>query len=243
MSNIIKGLLVLFFCTTFLYAQNNKEVSSEELKIINNLKLIKDAHIKVKKALDLGSIYILDTLIEEQHQQELFLTKDKKVLITGKAMDSSTGEYLTIPVDLSKIIGKEAFTYGSGTDEYILFTDPECPYCKKFEAYFPKIEKNVKIRIFFYPLSFHANARELSLYYMSKKTKEEKIKAMLNVTATSEEFKNRKYTNKEYENLEKQLDEQLVIAQALGIQATPTLYNIKGKKVSWIEVLYKYNIK
>ncbi|RXK00506.1 thiol:disulfide interchange protein [Arcobacter sp. CECT 8986] len=243
MSNTIKSLLVLFFCTTFLYAQNNKEVSSEELKAINNLQLMKDARISVKKALDLGSIYILDTLIEGEHQQELFLTKDKKVLITGKAMNSTTGEYLSIPVDFSKIIGKEALTYGSGSDEYILFTDPECPYCKKFEAYFPKIEKNVKIRVFFYPLSFHANARELSLYYMSKKTNKDKIKAMLNVSANSEEFKNRKYADKEYKKLEEELNSQLVIAESLGIQATPTLYSIKGNKVSWIEVLYKYNVK
>ncbi|MFY9075170.1 thioredoxin fold domain-containing protein [Malaciobacter mytili] len=242
MLNIIKKSFLIFLFIGSLFAQEAKEVSKEELSTISKLELIQKANIQVKKAFDYGSIYILATVIQGA-PQELFLTKDKKVLLAGNAMNANTGEPFTIPADLSKVVGKEALIYGSGKDEYILFTDPECPYCKQFESYFPQIEKNVKIRVFFYPLSFHENAKDLSLYYMSKKTNEEKINAMLNVTATSKEFIQRKIDEKTLANLEQSLEEQMVIAEELNVRGTPTLYNIKGKKISWVELLYKNGIK
>jgi len=205
------------------------------------LNLLQKADIKVSKAFDMDSIYILDSIIQGK-PQELFLTKDKKVLIAGNVMDVNSGDAITLPVDLSNTIGKEALTYGSGKDEYVLFTDPECPYCKKLESFFPKLEKHVKIRVFFFPLSFHNNARDLSIYFMSKKTNEEKIKAMLNTNADSKEFKNRKISKDELAKLEKSLEEQMIIAQKLNIRGTPTLFNKDGKKLVWVELLKKYNI-
>ncbi|WP_404317146.1 thioredoxin fold domain-containing protein [Malaciobacter canalis] len=241
MTKILKLSLLVFSFLSVLNAYEPKEVTKEEIKQINNLNLLQKADIKVSKAFDMGSIYILDSIIQGK-PQELFLTKDKKVLIAGNVMDVNSGDAITLPVDLSNTIGKEALTYGSGKDEYILFTDPECPYCKKLESFFPKLEKHVKIRVFFFPLSFHNNARDLSIYFMSKNTNEEKIKAMLNTNADSKEFKNRKISKDELAKLEKSLEEQMIIAQKLNIRGTPTLFNKDGKKIVWVELLKKYNI-
>ncbi|PPK61530.1 thiol:disulfide interchange protein DsbC [Malaciobacter marinus] len=241
MTKILKLSLLVFSFLSVLNAYEPKEVTKEEIKQINNLNLLQKADIKVNKAFDMGSIYILDSIIQGK-PQELFLTKDKKVLIAGNVMDVNSGDAITLPVDLSNTIGKEALTYGSGKDEYILFTDPECPYCKKLESFFPKLEKHVKIRVFFFPLSFHNNARDLSIYFMSKNTNEEKIKAMLNTNADSKEFKNRKISKDELAKLEKSLEEQMIIAQKLNIRGTPTLFNKDGKKIVWVELLKKYNI-
>ncbi len=241
MTKILKLSLLVFSFLSVLNAYEPKEVTKEEIKQINNLNLLQKADIKVSKAFDMDSIYILDSIIQGK-PQELFLTKDKKVLIAGNVMDVNSGDAITLPVDLSNTIGKEALTYGSGKDEYVLFTDPECPYCKKLESFFPKLEKHVKIRVFFFPLSFHNNARDLSIYFMSKKTNEEKIKAMLNTNADSKEFKNRKISKDELAKLEKSLEEQMIIAQKLNIRGTPTLFNKDGKKLVWVELLKKYNI-
>lgn len=241
MTKILKLSLLVFSFLSVLNAYEPKEVTKEEIKQINNLNLLQKADIKVSKAFDMGSLYILDSIIQGK-PQELFLTKDKKVLIAGNVMDVNSGDAITLPVDLSNTIGKEALTYGSGKDKYVLFTDPECPYCKKLESFFPKLEKHVKIRVFFFPLSFHNNARDLSIYFMSKKTNEEKIKAMLNTNADSKEFKNRKISKDELAKLEKSLEEQMIIAQKLNIRGTPTLFNKDGKKIVWVELLKKYNI-
>ncbi|AXH09606.1 thiol:disulfide interchange protein [Malaciobacter halophilus] len=242
MLNIIKKSFTVLLFLTVLNAQEIKEISKSEIEQINKLNLIKKAEIKVTKAFDMGNIFVLDSIIQGK-PQELFLTKDKKLLIAGNVMNVNSGEPITLPVDLSHTLGKEALTYGNGKDEYILFTDPECQYCKKFEAFFPKLEKHVKIRVFFFPLSFHNNARDLSIYFMSKKTNKEKIKAMLNTNADSKEFKNREISKEKLAKLEKSLEEQMIIARNLNVRGTPTLFDSNGKKIIWIELLRKYNIQ
>lgn len=241
MTNILKKAFLVLFFITALNAQAAKELSSSKVQEIQKVELLTKANIKVEKAFDIGSMYILVTSIQGK-SQELFLTKDKKILIAGNVMNAKTGEPITAPVDLSFLKGKEALTYGTGKDEYYLFTDPECPYCKKFEGYFPQIEKQVKIKIFFFPLSFHENAKDLSIYYMSKKTNAEKIKAMFNVNAKSDEFINRKIGKEEYAKLEKKLDIQVGVAEELGVRGTPTLYSPSGKKLVWVSLLKKYGV-
>ena len=189
MFQIAKKLLLALAITTSLSAV--EELSQNEITEIEQLELFKRAQIKVTKAYDMGNLYAL-IINARGNADQVFLTKDKKSLITGDVIDTSDGSKITPPTDLTGVRGKEAFIYGSGTEEYFLFTDPECPYCKKFESYFPKIEKNVKIRVFYYPLDFHKNAKDMSLYVMSKKTLAEKTKTMLNISLEDEGFKNRK---------------------------------------------------
>ncbi|MGB5792481.1 thioredoxin fold domain-containing protein [Poseidonibacter sp.] len=240
MFKMAKKILLALALITSLNA--NEELSKNEIKQIEQLELFQRANIKVSKAYDVGSLYLLDIVVQGNNDQ-VFLTKDKKNLIPGDVINTATGEKVAIPADVASIRGKEAFVFGSGTDEYFLFTDPECPYCKKFEAYFPQIEKNVKIRVFFYPLSFHKNAKDLSIYVMSKKTKAEKIKTMLSVDVNNESYKNRKYAKGEYEKLEKELAEQMDVASNLKVQGTPAVFDKDGKKVVWVNLLAKYGIQ
>jgi thiol:disulfide interchange protein DsbC len=218
------------------------EVSKNEIMQMEKLELLKRAEIKITKAYDQGSLYLLNIKVRGK-ADEVYLTKDKKLLIAGDVIDTATGMKVSVPADLSGVIGKEAFTYGTGTDEYVLFTDPECPYCKKFESYFPQIADKVKIRVFFYPLEFHKNAKDLSVYILSKKTNEEKIKAMFEANVELEDFKNRKISDKDSAKLEAQLNEQIKISQDLNVQGTPTMFDAKGNPVVWVTLLQKYGIE
>jgi len=242
MTNLFKGAFLVVFLTTLLNAQQPKEVTNNELQEIKSLGLLQKANIEVKKAFDIGNLFILDASFQGK-PQELFLTKDKNIIIAGNVMDANTGEGISLPMDISITKGKEAFTFGSGKDEYILFTDLECPYCKKFEGYFPQLEKHVKIRVFFYPLSFHENARDLSLYVMGQKTPQKMIETYLSVSAQSPEFINRKIDKNNEAKLEIKLQDQMQIAQKLNIAGTPTLIDKNGKKIVWVKLLEKYNIQ
>ncbi len=202
MIQMVKKLLLVLLVGTSLNAATL--LSQNEIKKIEELELFKRAQISVKKAYDVEDFYLLKVVIQG-NSDELYLTKDKKNLIAGEIINTQTGAKLEVPADVSGLAGKEALTFGSGSDEYFLFTDPECPYCKKFESYFPQIEKNVKIRVFFYPLDFHKNAKDMSMYVMSKKTNAEKIKAMLSININDEDYKNRNYSNKELAELETSL--------------------------------------
>ncbi len=222
-----------------LFAQS--ELSKSDIKKMEELNIFKKSGISITKGIDADSLYILN--IKAQNAVDtIYLSKDKKYLISGDVLDVNNGMPLSMPVDVSILKGKEAFTFGTGSDEYILFTDPECPYCRKFESYFPQIEDKVKIRVFYYPLDFHKNAYDLSLYVMSQKTPQDKVNAMLNVTAKDDKFKNHKFKAGEKEKLTKKLDENIELALQMGVQGTPAMFDPKGNKIVWVNILKKYGI-
>jgi thiol:disulfide interchange protein DsbC len=217
-------------------------VSKNEIALMEQLELLKRAQIKITKAYDIGSLYILNITVQG-NADEIYLTKDKKLILSGDVIDASNGMKITAPADLTGVKGKEAFTYGKGTEEYFLFTDPECPYCKKFESYLPQIEDKVKIRVFYFPLESHENAKDLSLYIMNQKTSSQKVEAMFSASENLELAKNAKYSQAELAKLEKSLEEQIQIGMKLNVQGTPTIFDKDGKSVVWVNLLEKFGIE
>lgn len=242
MFNFAKKVILSSLLLGVSLSANYTEVSNNEIAQMEQLELFKRAQIKITKAYDAGSVYIL--LINVQgNKDEIYLTKDKKLVLAGDAIDPSTGMKISAPVDVAPIRGKEAFVYGKGNEEYFLFTDPECKYCKMLESYLPKIQDKVKIRIFYYPLDSHTNAKDLSLYILSQKTTEKKIAAMFDSTTNIEKIKSIKYSQAEQEKLEKQLEEQMQIGMNLNVQGTPTLFDKDGKNIIWVDLLNKFGIE
>ncbi|WP_428025627.1 DsbC family protein [Arcobacter sp.] len=225
-----------------LNASASNELSKKQISEIEKLPIFTGSGMKVLKAFEDDQFYLLRVNIQE-NIQELALTNDKKHLIAGKIYNANTGEEMTIPNDVSILEGKEALTYGTGKDVYYLFTDPECPYCKKFESYFENIKNDVKLKIFFFPLSFHKNAIPLTRFILDKKNNNDRVKALLNVTVDSEEFKNKKFTAAQEESLDKLIDANMKLAEELGVRGTPALYDIDGKSLSWVTVLQRYGVE
>ena len=67
---------------------------------------------------------------------------------------------------------KDSFTmtFNKGSQnnyEFVIFTDPMCPYCKKLEKFLST--KDTTIHINFFPLDFHKGAKEISLKILSTK--------------------------------------------------------------------------
>lgn len=239
MLKILKSLFIALALVSFANAAT--KISENEKNSIEALTLFKGAQVKITQGYDAGSLYVLNVTVQG-NPDKIFLTKDKKYLLSGQAVSTTDGQALEVPIDISITKAKEAFTFGTGKDEYVLFTDPECPYCKKFESYFEQIEDKVKIRVFFFPLQSHANAEDISLYIMSQKSYEDKKKAMTTVTKDTPAFVNRKIDAKDLEKLKASLDEQMNVANKLGIRGTPSVFDAKGNKVSWVEMLQGYGI-
>ena len=242
MFDFTKKVLISSLLFTCALNAANKEVSKNEIAQMEQLELLKRAQIKITKAYDIGSLYILNITVQG-NPDEIYLTKDKKLILSGDVIDASNGMKITAPADLTGVKGKEAFTYGKGSEEYFLFTDPECPYCKKFESYLPQIEDKVKIRVFYFPLESHENAKDLSLYIMNQKTSSEKAEAMFSASENLDKAKNAKYTQAELAKLEKSLEEQIQIGMKLNVQGTPTIFDKDGKSVVWVNLLEKFGIE
>ncbi len=237
-----KSLLTVSAMAMFLNASST-QLNQETINNFKELELFKRVNIDIVNGHDLGSLYYL-TIKVQGNPNTVYLTKDKKYLISGDVINTASGKKLVAPVDLSILEdGKEALTFGTGSNELVLFTDPECPYCKKFESYFKQIEDKVKIKVFFFPLDFHKNAKDISAYVMSKDTNEAKIEAMLNTTKDSEDFKNREIPTEKLNELYASIDEQMKLGIQLGVQGTPALFDKEGNAVSWTELLANYGIQ
>ncbi|MCM0082554.1 thioredoxin fold domain-containing protein [Geomonas sp. Red32] len=65
----------------------------------------------------------------------------------------------------------KAVKVGSGKIMVIEFTDPDCPHCRKAEAYFQG-KPQVTRYIFFLPLAIHPGAKEKVQYILSAKDRE-----------------------------------------------------------------------
>lgn len=244
MFSLTKKIVIILLLIGTVFASDIKELAKNDISKIEQLEIFKKANIKILKAYDIGSLYILSINVQG-NKDEVYLTKDKKYIISGAVVNVSNQMQVSAPVDLAITKNKEGFVYGNGKDEYVLFTDPECPYCKKFESYLPQIKDKVKIRVFFYPLEFHENAHDLSLYILSKKTTSQKIEALyeFNIGDNLDKVKNAKYSKSELDKLEKQLNEQINIATTLNIQGTPALFDKNGNSIIWVNMLEKYGIE
>ena len=243
MLKVTKTVLLLLFALSLSLQAKPKELSSSEIKQIEQLEIFKKAHIKVNKAYEMDSLYLLDVVVQG-NKDEIFLTKDKKYIISGAVINTSNSLQVKIPLDLSILKGKEALVYGEGKDEYVLFTDLECPYCKKFESYLPMLKDKIKVKVFFFPLDFHPNAADMSIYVLSKKSNQERIDAMFDLKIGSDlsKVKNAKYNKAEWDKLSKKLDEQLELGAKLNVQGTPAIFDSEGNSIVWVNLLEKYGI-
>jgi len=123
------------------------------------------------------------------------------------------------------------FGKGSTQYEFVIFTDPECPYCHKAEDTFK--EKDVTVYVNFLPLDFHKNAKAWSLDILSSK----------NPKQTASDIKNGKFAKITHtKEAISQLAKMEEIAKELKITGTPRLYVIDKKLGKVVDVINGANI-
>ncbi len=207
--------------------------------IFNSVKMLAQPHIKIAKAYDHGVIYEVSLEVQSPRGAQFttaYVTKDKKVVLLGEALDAATGETIRRPLDMTDIRANADVIYGSGSKEYIVFTDPECPYCVKFERMWPSIEKKVKLYVFFMPLSNHRNATQMSYYVMKQKDHPTKAKALLDMAHGDKQYERLTMTQQIHELFAKKIQENQSLANEFGARGTPAVFDNKGNPVAWPEL-------
>lgn len=196
-------------------------------------------HINITKAYEHKDIYELKIEISTQRGTQYtsaFLTKDKKVILFGDAIDAATGESIKRPLDMTNIRKDADLVFGTGEKEYIVFTDPECPYCVKFEKMWPALETKVKLYIYFMPLSNHRNATQMSFHVMKQKDHASKTKAILDMANGDRSFERLTMTQQIHDLFSKKIRENQTLANEFGVQGTPAVFDTKGENVNWTEL-------
>jgi len=98
-----------------------------------------------------------------------------------------------------------------------VFTDPECPYCKKFEKELAKL-KGVKVYSFLFPLSFHKDAKRwASAIWCSK----DQHKMMTDIMVND--------ADPAAGTCKTPVEDVIALAGKLGISGTPTLISGDGR--------------
>lgn len=158
-----KTLSLLLTLSLSVFA--NVQLTKKELGEFKKFPLISAANIELRSGEKIeGNLYHLEGI---QNKSKISLFTDKKTIIVGQGFNIETGTEYKFPIKLDDVKAKEAFTVGTGKDEYYLFTDPECPFCKQYDKLLPLIKDNFKMHIILYPLSIHLASEGMSEYIYS----------------------------------------------------------------------------
>lgn len=105
-----------------------------------------------------------------QGSQVIYTDADAHYLMEGALVDTVTKRNLTeekvqelTRVDFNSLPFKQAIKIvrGDGSRKLAVFSDPDCPFCKKLEPELAKLD-NVTLYIFEYPLPMHTDAARKS---------------------------------------------------------------------------------
>lgn len=153
----------------------------------------------------------------------LYIDFSKSYIISGSVVRLGSGENVTRElynkynkVDLSTIPLGDALLMGKrdAPTKIVVFTDPQCPYCKKLHGEIKKVVKtnpDISFYIKLYPLKMHPDA-----YRISKSIVCSKSMVML-----EDSFQNRHIPDPACET--KVVDETLSLVASIGINSTPTM--------------------
>jgi len=174
---------------------------------------------------------LFELLVERNGQKGIILMDyGKKHLIQGMVVDieklqpasahqqnfpqpkqQTSLDVKTIPVAHAVIIGNP-----KGSKKLYIFTDPDCPYCRKGHAELKKlasIDPDVAIHIMLYPLAMHPAAYDKSRAVLESKS----------LDLLDRAFDGKDVPKPTKESSKKAIDEIVKFANANGISGTPTM--------------------
>ena len=152
-----------------VYQKNTTLTCTEELFLKNSRALKLDSSktkiLDTKKVEDLEVCqYTIE--VEAGDDREIvpiYLTQ--KYAIAANIIDVKTEESLTqtaiqkhrqvSPEVFQKLRALSSKTFGSGKNELVVFSDPECPFCEKLMETLAKHESEFTVHYVFYPLASH----------------------------------------------------------------------------------------
>lgn len=165
--------------------------------------------------MDDNQILYTDTKADYIVVGEMIDTKTRKSLTKDRQDELNKVSFSDLPLDNAVKVVK-----GDGSRKLAVFTDVDCPYCKKLEQELAKID-NVTVYSFLYPLPMHADApRKSKLVWCSADRAQAFTDLMLKgkVPAGKADCPN-------------PIEANLAFGEKLGIQGTPAMILADGKRI------------
>ena len=133
----------------------------------------------------------------------------------GKTQEKKKIDFAKIPLPSPLVVGNPR-----ASQRVVVFTDPDCPFCGKLHAELEKIiqeRSDIVFHILLYPLAMHKDA-----YWKSKS-----IVCNRSLKMLEEAFAQRPIPRSECDT--KDIDNNIRLAESLGISSTPTVVAPDGR--------------
>ena len=162
--------------------------------------------------------------------QVVYTDEKAEYLLLGEMVDAKARKNLTrekiealmaIRFDTLPLQNAIKLVKGNGSRKLAVFSDPDCPFCRKLEPELAKLD-NVTIYIFPYPLPMHTDAgRKSKLVWCSK----DQARAWEDLMLRG------KLPEKGKTDCANPVDDNIALGQKLRIDGTPALVFANGKRV------------
>jgi len=224
------GLFLSFLSANLVSCQQGTCPTEEKIKA--GVKELVSQGFTVESVQVLRDISGLCEVVIKVSGQPLVFYTDKKMkyVLVGNLLSLADKKSLTrerqqefMKVSQEEVKGLQKhtdFTFGKvGSQKYIyLFTDPDCPFCKRSEPIVEKWanEKEVEVRVILFPLPIHPQAFDKSV-------------ALICGKKGWEEYKSGYNSKNQCEDGKKKVESNLQLAEKYGIGGTPTFIGMNGR--------------
>ena len=227
-----KALVFSLFASFVLVSCQQGKACPKEDKVKASMKEFIPQEFRVESIQALKEIPgLCEVVIKVDGQPLVFYTdKEMRYVLAGNLLSLADKknitrerqqEFMKVSQDLLKELEKHKdFAFGKvGSQKYIyMFTDPDCPFCKRSESIVEKWanEKGVEVRVILFPLPIHPQAFGKSVALVCDKKGWEEYKSGYN-------------SNNQCEDGKKKIESNLQLAEKYGISGTPTFIGMNGK--------------
>ena len=199
--------------------------------------LLKKTGITVTSVKQSPAKGLFELLVEKDGQKGLVLVDyGKKHLIQGivvniEKLQPASAHQQDLPqpkqqtsLDVNTIPAANAIIMGNtkGSKKLYVFTDPDCPYCRKGHVELQKLAKiapDVAIYVMLYPLAMHPASYD----------KSRTVLETMSLDLLDKAFEGKDVPKPKKESSKKAIDEIVKFANANGINGTPTIVMPDGK--------------
>lgn len=210
-----KGLVFLFIFL-IIWTLSYAEVSKEKIE------KVLPGNIKIE-SLRFDEGYGLYEVISQG--KIFYLTQDLRYLIIGNVIDLRTLRNITADrvrearkVNFDSLPKADAIKISDGKKAIAVFTDPDCPYCKKLHSELLKL-KDTAIYIFLFPISEEGRKKSIRIW-----CSDDRLKA-LDLAFNSGNLRSEVCS-------EHPIDRNLFLGRKLFISGTPTIITDKGEFIN-----------
>jgi thiol:disulfide interchange protein DsbC len=161
-----------------------------------------------------------------------YTDKSGRYFVYGSVVDMQTHDDLTavrqqdlLRVDPAKLPLQDSITRvnGNGRRTVYVFSDPDCPYCRRLEGELDKLD-DVTIHIFPYPIeSLHSDAARKAQAIWCQGDEKQRLALWRRVVAHNENVATAECDNP--------LKRNIALGEALGVEGTPTLVAVDGRRL------------